>query len=78
MLLARHLHELLAQHPEFEPMSQSITTFRYVPRELRPQLGSEKVESYLDELNQKLLTALSRRERDDGLTPTSVWRAWRY
>jgi len=60
MLLARHLHELLAQHPEFEPMSQSITTFRYVPRELRPQLGSEKVESYLDELNQRLLTALEK------------------
>ena len=37
MLLARHLHGLVAQHPEFEATSQnlSITTFRYVPRDLR-------------------------------------------
>ena len=33
--------------------SLSITTFRYVPPDLRPQLGSEKVESYLNELNQE-------------------------
>ena len=31
ILLARHLHQLLAHHPEFEAMTQSlsITTFRY-------------------------------------------------
>ena len=62
MLLARHLHQLLAHHPEFEAMTQSlsITTFRYVPPDLRPQLGSEKVERYLNQLNQALLTALER------------------
>src|SRR6185295_8213376 len=62
ILLARHLHHLLARHPEFEAITQSlsITTFRYVPPDLRPQLGSEKVESYLNELNQKLLTAVEK------------------
>jgi hypothetical protein len=62
ILLARHLHHLLAHHPEFEATSQnlSITTFRYVPPDLRPQLGSEPVESYLNQLNQNLLTAVEK------------------
>ena len=62
ILLARHLHQLLARHPEFEAMTQSlsITTFRYVPPDLRPQLGSEKVENYLSLLNQHLLTAVEK------------------
>jgi len=62
MLLARHLHQLLARHPEFEATTQnlSITTFRYVPPDLRPQLGSEKVENYLSRLNQNLLTAVEK------------------
>ena len=62
ILLARHLHQLLADHPEFEATSQSlsITTFRYVPPDLRPQLGSETVESYLNQLNQNLLTAVEK------------------
>lgn len=60
--LARHLHRLVAQHPEFEAKTRclSITTFRYVPADLRPRLGSEKVEAYLDQLNQKLLTAVEK------------------
>lgn len=62
ILLARHLHHLVAHHPEFEATSQSlsITTFRYVPPDLRPQLGSEKVETYLNQLNQHLLTAVEK------------------
>ncbi len=62
MLLARHLHQLLAHHPEFEATTQnlSITTFRYVPPDLRPRLGSENVESYLSQLNQNLLTAVEK------------------
>jgi hypothetical protein len=62
MLLARHLHHLVAHHPEFEAATQSlsITTFRYVPPDLRPQLGSAKVETYLNELNQRLLTAVEQ------------------
>ena len=55
ILLARHLHQLVTEHPEFEAMTQSlsITTFRYVPPDLRSQLGSAKVESYLNQLNQR-------------------------
>jgi glutamate/tyrosine decarboxylase-like PLP-dependent enzyme len=62
ILLARHLHDLLAHHPEFEAMTQnlSITTFRYVPPDLRPHLGSEQVEQYLSQLNQNLLTAVEK------------------
>jgi aromatic-L-amino-acid decarboxylase len=62
ILLARHLHQLMAEHPEFEATTQnlSITTFRYVPPDLRPQLGSEKVENYLGQLNQNLLTAVEK------------------
>ncbi len=62
MLLARHLHQVLARHPEFEATTQSlsITTFRYVPPELRSQLGSEPVENYLNQLNQNLLTAVEK------------------
>src|SRR4029077_15129376 len=60
--LSRHFHRLVAEHPEFEATSQglSITTFRYVPPDLRARLGSESVESYLSELNQKLLTAVEQ------------------
>jgi aromatic-L-amino-acid/L-tryptophan decarboxylase len=62
MRLARHLHRLATEHPEFEATSHglSITTFRYVPPDLRARLGSENVERYLDELNQTLLTAVER------------------
>jgi len=62
MLLARHLHELLAHHPEFEAVTQnlSITTFRYVPPDLRTRLGSEEVEIYLGQLNQNLLSAVEK------------------
>jgi glutamate/tyrosine decarboxylase-like PLP-dependent enzyme len=62
ILLARHLYELLGQHREFEAisLSLSITTFRYVPPDLRSRLGSEPVEAYLNELNQNLLTALEK------------------
>ena len=52
----------MAHHPEFEAATQnlSITTFRYVPPDLRSQLGSEKVEEYLNQLNQNLLTAVEK------------------
>ncbi len=62
ILLAQHLHELVARHPEFEAITRhlSITTFRYVPEELKALLGSPKVEEYLNQLNQNLLTALEK------------------
>jgi glutamate/tyrosine decarboxylase-like PLP-dependent enzyme len=62
MRLARHLHRLVESHPEFEATSQSlsITTFRYVPADLRSQIGSAQVEQYLNQLNQELLTAVDK------------------
>jgi glutamate/tyrosine decarboxylase-like PLP-dependent enzyme len=62
ILLAQHLHQQLAAHPEFETTSQnlSITTFRYVPRDLSSRRGSPAVEAYLNELNEMLLTAVEK------------------
>ena len=56
--LARHLHALIARHPELEACSQglSITTFRYVPAELAPSADEHR--AYLDDLNRELLTRL--------------------
>jgi glutamate/tyrosine decarboxylase-like PLP-dependent enzyme len=60
MRLARHLHRILEDHPEFEVFTQnlSITTFRYVPQSLRSGIGTEKVESTLNRMNQELLKKL--------------------
>ncbi|MEN3337507.1 MAG: aromatic-L-amino-acid/L-tryptophan decarboxylase [Acidobacteriota bacterium] len=62
ILLARHLHQIVSDHPDFEAVTRnlSIATFRYVPRDLRPRLGTSSVEEYLDVLNRNLLTALEK------------------
>jgi glutamate/tyrosine decarboxylase-like PLP-dependent enzyme len=56
--LAKRLHELVAQEPELEAFihSLSITTFRYVPSDLKS--GNEKTSEYLNQLNTELLTRL--------------------
>ncbi len=56
--LAKELYELVAKQPEFETFthSLSITTFRYVPHDLKS--SSEKIEEYLNQLNTELLTRL--------------------
>ncbi|HUG34777.1 MAG TPA: aspartate aminotransferase family protein [Anaerolineales bacterium] len=56
--LAKRLYEFVARQPELEALTQSlsITTFRYVPHELKA--GSEKIEEYLNQLNTELLTRL--------------------
>ncbi len=58
--LARYLYDLAVEHPELEPITHnlSITTLRYVPRDVRPTLGSEHTEKYLNHLNQRLLTVI--------------------
>ena len=45
-----------------EAMTQhlSIATFRYVPRDLRSSAGTPETESYLQRLNEELLTRLER------------------
>jgi aromatic-L-amino-acid/L-tryptophan decarboxylase len=56
--LAKTLHELVAQELELEAFtySLSITTFRYVPSDLK--ITSDSVEEYLNQLNTELLTRL--------------------
>jgi aromatic-L-amino-acid/L-tryptophan decarboxylase len=56
--LARELHRRVGETPEMEPLTLdlSISTFRYVPRDLKP--GAEDVDRYLNELNEDLLARL--------------------
>ncbi len=55
--LARRLHENVGAHAELEPatLALSISTFRYVPTDLRSRTGEDRVESYLNRLNETLL-----------------------
>ncbi|MGC1424400.1 MAG: aspartate aminotransferase family protein, partial [Terracidiphilus sp.] len=58
--LSRAMFDGLANYPELEALTQglSITTFRYVPRDLKRD--DEQVESYLNDLNRELLTRLQQ------------------
>ena len=60
--LSRALAEAVAQHPEFDLISQSlsITTFRYVPADLRTRIGHPEAEQELDALNRQVLDRLQR------------------
>jgi glutamate/tyrosine decarboxylase-like PLP-dependent enzyme len=62
MTLARYLYDLALDHPELEAITNhlSVTTLRYVPRELQASLGSEATEDYLNRLNQQLLTTAEK------------------
>jgi aromatic-L-amino-acid decarboxylase len=59
--LSRALADAVAAHPELELVTQdlSITTFRYVPGDLRSN-DSQAVRDYVDTLNRALLDALQR------------------
>jgi aromatic-L-amino-acid decarboxylase len=56
--LAEALYRIAQDHPELEACTQglSITTLRYVPRDLKP--GTASVEAYLNKLNRELLARL--------------------
>ena len=58
--LAQELYRRVKDHPDLEALTQSlsITTFRYVPPDLVTRCGSQKVEVYLNGLNQEVLTRL--------------------
>src|SRR5262249_49431054 len=58
--LAKHLYSLASKHPELEALScgLSITTFRYVPPDLRQHIGSTATEEYLDRLNTDILSRI--------------------
>jgi glutamate/tyrosine decarboxylase-like PLP-dependent enzyme len=60
--LSRVMAEAIARHAELELASQhlSITTFRYVPGELRARVGDAEVEGSLDAINRELLDRLQR------------------
>ena len=58
--LSRRMYETVEAHPELEALTHglSITTFRYVPRDLSPSLSPDERTKYLNELNTTLLTRL--------------------
>ncbi|MGO9274004.1 MAG: pyridoxal phosphate-dependent decarboxylase family protein [Terriglobia bacterium] len=58
--MAEALHRFAAGQRELQtfPRSLSITTFRYVPGDLKP--GGEQEEAYLNQLNTELLNRLQR------------------
>jgi glutamate/tyrosine decarboxylase-like PLP-dependent enzyme len=60
--LARVLADTVRANPELELASQalSITTYRYVPPELRGRIGEPAVEAYLDALNRDLVDRMQR------------------
>jgi aromatic-L-amino-acid/L-tryptophan decarboxylase len=60
--LARTMADAIERHEELQLTTQdlSITTFRYVPRDLRASIGDEAVERHLDALNRELLDRLQR------------------
>src|SRR5262245_8841413 len=58
--LAKHLYSLASAHPELEALScgLSITTFRYVPPDMRRLAGSVEAEQDLDRLNMEILSRI--------------------
>ena len=62
MALSRAMARAVREHEELELVTQalSITTFRYVPADLRSRIGEEDTERYLDSLNRELLDRLQR------------------
>ncbi len=60
--LAARLFSAAEAHPELEPgtLSLSITTFRYVPEDLRTSIGTAETDTRLNTLNEALLETLQR------------------
>jgi glutamate/tyrosine decarboxylase-like PLP-dependent enzyme/LmbE family N-acetylglucosaminyl deacetylase len=60
--LSRSMAAAVERHPELQLLTQSlsITTFRYVPADLRARLGDPETEKHLDALNASLLDTLQR------------------
>jgi glutamate/tyrosine decarboxylase-like PLP-dependent enzyme len=63
--LAREMYDLAEREPELEPLthSLSITTFRYVPEELRERRNEPDVAQRLNALNTELLAKLQAEGR---------------
>lgn len=60
--LSQLMADIVGRHPElqFQTQALSITTFRYVPLDLRPTVGEPATEQHLDALNRTLLDRLQR------------------
>lgn len=60
--LSRAMATTIGRHPYLQIATQnlSITTFRFVPVDLRTRLGEDLIENYLDLLNEELLDRLQR------------------
>jgi aromatic-L-amino-acid decarboxylase len=60
--LSQAMAQAVSRHADLQLMTQelSITTFRYVPRDLRLNLGEAQVEGYLDAVNRQLLDRVQR------------------
>jgi glutamate/tyrosine decarboxylase-like PLP-dependent enzyme len=60
--LSRAMAEAVGRHAELQLATQqlSITTFRFVPLDLRANMGEQAVERHLDALNRELLDRLQR------------------
>jgi glutamate/tyrosine decarboxylase-like PLP-dependent enzyme len=60
--LSKAMAEAVGRHRELELITQdlSITTFRYVPDDLRAHAGEPVVEEHLDALNRELVDRLQR------------------
>ena len=60
--LSRVMADAVRDRRDLELVTQdlSITTFRYVPEDLRHRVGEEAIERYLDSLNRELLDRLQR------------------
>jgi aromatic-L-amino-acid/L-tryptophan decarboxylase len=60
--VAQALHRAAEAHPELEAVTQalSISTLRYVPSDLRPDIESASVAEYLNKLNTEILDRIQR------------------
>jgi aromatic-L-amino-acid/L-tryptophan decarboxylase len=60
--LSQAMGEAVRRHAELEFVTQSlsITTFRFVPSDVRAEAGTPETERYLDALNRELLDRLQR------------------
>jgi aromatic-L-amino-acid/L-tryptophan decarboxylase len=63
--LARRFHRIAGDHPELEALTQglSITTYRYVPRDLAARASEPSVAEYLNELNRVIQDRMERSGR---------------
>ncbi len=63
--LSQAMAQAVSRHEELQLMTQelSITTFRYVPRNLRAKLRESEIELHLDALNRELVDRPQRLQR---------------